>query len=147
MVAAALGLAACGSSPSPSSSSVTSSTAIAPAAALATGTYAPAGASGTPHYFVTIGSANGTSFKGAMNFEYQDGKTSRLFDFSGTVTGLRATARPSNVTTSTSSPQTVSSVPDSLVMAVGSGTLAFAGCQAYLPLTQSAGACTFTGPH
>jgi hypothetical protein len=45
-VVGAFGLAACGSS-SPSSSP-TSTTAIAPAAALATGTYAPAAASGKP---------------------------------------------------------------------------------------------------
>jgi hypothetical protein len=142
----ALGLAACGSSPSPSSSPTTSSTAIAPASALATGTYVPAGASGTPHYFVTVGSANTTAFTGAMNFEYQDGRTAQLFDFSGTVTGLSATARSSNVAHSSSTPKTVSSVPATLRMGVGAGTLTFVGCRAYLPLTQSAGACTFSGP-
>ena len=91
IVAGALGLAACGSSSpgSSSTSTTTSTTDIAPAAALATGTYAPAGASGTPHYVVTISSAENTDFGGAMNFVYQDGKTSLVFDFSGTVTGPR----------------------------------------------------------
>jgi hypothetical protein len=143
LVMGALGLAACGSSPSPSSST-TSSTAIAPASALGTGTYAPADASGTPHYVVTIRSADGTAFSGAMTFEYQDGTTSRVFDFSGTVTGQTARARPTDVAASTSSPKTVSSVPGSLRIDVGGDMLTFAGCQSYLPLASSASACTFS---
>ena len=109
IVVGALGLAACGSS-SPSSTTTTT-TVIAPASALATGAYAPAGASGTPHYVLTISSAENTSFGGAMNFVYQDGKTSVVFDFSGKVTGQRTVATPTKVATSGSGTQTVSRVP------------------------------------
>ena len=110
IVIGAVGLAACGSS-SPSSS-VTTTTAIAPAAALATGTYAPAGASGQPHYVITISSAENTQFEGAMNFVYQDGTTSHVFDFSGKVTGQNAVATPTNVAAPGSATRTVSSVPE-----------------------------------
>jgi hypothetical protein len=142
-VIAALGLAACGSS-SPSSST-TSTTAIAPAAALATGNYVPAGASGTPHYVITISTAKSTAFDGVVNFVYQDGTTSRVFDFSGTVTGQSAEATPTNVAASGSGTQTVSSVPNALRIDVGSDALTFEGCQAYLPQVQSSSACTFVG--
>ncbi len=141
IVFGALGLAACGSSPS--NTSATSTTAIAPAAALATGTYAPAGATGTPHYVVTISSADSTKFGGALDFVYQDGTTSRLFDFSGNVTGESAAATPTNVTTPGSAARTVSSVPKVLRIGVGDDTLTFEGCRSYLPLTASSGACTF----
>ena len=143
MVTAAVTLSACGSS-SPSSSSTTSTTAIAPAAALATGTYEPAGSSGVPHYVIEISSANGTAFAGTMKFVYQDGTSSRVFDFSGTVTGQSASARPTDVAKSNSGPQTVSTVPSSLQITVGSDVLTFEGCQSYLPEAQSTSACTFS---
>jgi hypothetical protein len=135
-------LAACGSSPS--SSPPTSTTAIAPAAALATGSYVPAGASGTPHYVVTIGSAQGNEFGGTLNFVYQDGTSSRVFNFSGTVNGQRATATPTDVAESGSGPKTVSSVPDSLRIDIAPETLTLAGCQAYLPEDRAPSDCTFT---
>ena len=143
IVVAAFGLAACGSS-SPNSS-VTTTAAIAPASALATGTYAPAGASGKPHYAITIRSAENTEFDGAMNFVYQDGTTSHVFDFSGTVTGQNAVATPTNVAAPGSATRTVSSVPNSLRIDVGNDSLTFEGCQAYLPLVSSSSACTFNG--
>lgn len=143
IVVGAFGLAACGSSPS--SSPATSTTAIAPAAALGTGTYTPAGASGTPHYVITISSAKNTAFNGVMDFVYQDGKTSHVFDFSGTVTGQRATATPTNVAVPGSATQTVSSVPSDLRITIGSDNLTFEGCQTYLPFVQSPAACTFIG--
>ena len=143
IVVGAFGLAACGSSSSPSSS--TSTTAIAPAAAVATGTYAPAGAAGTPHYVITVSSTTSTGFDGAMNFVYQDGTTSRVFDFSATVTGRRAVATPSNVAAPGSGAQTVSSVPSALPIDIGTDALTFERCQAYLPQAHSPSACTFTG--
>ncbi len=139
----AFGLAACGSSSS--SSSATSTTAVAPAAALAEGTYAPAGASGKPHYIVMISSAEGTEFDGAMNFVYQDGTTSHVFDFSGKVTGQSAMAVPTDVTAPGSATQTVSSVPNALRIDIGADMLTFEGCQAYLLLVNSSSACTFIG--
>jgi hypothetical protein len=135
-------LAACGSSPS--SSPPTSTTAIAPAAALATGSYVPPGASGTPHYVVTIGSAQGNEFGGTLNFVYQDGTSSRVFNFSGTVTGQKATATPTDVAESGSGPKTVSTVPVSLRIDVAPETLTFTGCQGYLPEVRTPSACTFT---
>lgn len=141
IVTSALGLAACGSSAP--SSSTTSTTAIAPAAALATGTYAPAGSTGMPHYTVTISSANGTAFSGTMKFVYQDGRTSRVFDFRGTVTGQSATLRPTNVAAANSATKTASSVPSSLRISVGADTLTFGQCQSYLPQAQSTSVCTF----
>jgi hypothetical protein len=144
MAAGALGLAACGSSPS--SSSTTTTTAIAPAAALATGTYASAGAAGTPHYTVTIDSAQGTRFDGSVHFVYQDGTTSHVFDFSGAVSGETAVATPTNVVAAGSSTQTASSVPTTIRIDVGTDSLTVEGCQSYLVQTQSASACTFTGP-
>ena len=143
IVIGAVGLAACGSSAP--SSSVTTTTAIAPAAALATGTYAPAGASGQPHYVITISSAENTQFEGAMNFVYQDGTTSHVFDFSGKVTGQNAVATPTNVAAPGSATRTVSSVPNSLQIDVGNDSLTFEGCQAYLPQVTSSIACTFNG--
>lgn len=142
VAAAGFGLAACSSSPS-NSSATTSSTAIAPASALATGTYAPAGSSGTPHYLVTISSADGTGFSGHVTFVFQDGKTSHVFDFSGNVSGQSASATATNVA-SGSTPKTVTAVPSTLAIGVGSDTLTFQGCQAYLPEAPSATACTFT---
>jgi hypothetical protein len=145
IVTGALALSACGSSsPSSSTASTTTTTAIAPAAALATGTYVPPGSSGVPHYVVEINSANGTAFDGTMKFVFQDGRTSRVFDFSGTVTGQSATARPADVATSNSGPQIVSTVPSTLRIAVGSNILTFEGCQSYLPEVQSSSACTFS---
>jgi hypothetical protein len=141
IVTGALGLAACSSSPS-NSSSTTTSTAIAPASALATGKYVPADSSGTPHYVVTINSANGTGFRGVMTFVYQDGTTSPVLDFSGTVTGQSATATATNVSTA-STTKTASSVPSPLQIGVGNDTLTFEGCQAYLPQALSPAACTF----
>jgi hypothetical protein len=143
IVVGAFVLAACGSS-SPTSSGTTT-TAIAPAAALATGTYAPTGSSGQPHYEITIASASNTQFHGAMNFVYQDGTRSRVFDFSGNVSGQSATATPTNVTASGSATETVSSVPAMLQIAVGSDTLTFTGCKSYLVQVQASSACTFTG--
>ena len=140
-VTGALGLAACSSSPT-SSSSTTSSTAIAPASALATGTYAPAGSSGTPHYVVKINSANGNAFRGVLTFVYQDGTTSRVFDFSGMVSGQSATATASDVATG-STTKTVSAVPSSLQIGVGPDTLTLEGCEAYLPQAPSPADCTF----
>ncbi len=130
MVMGGVGLAACSSSPS-SSSSTTTSSAIAPASALATGTYVPAGSSGTPHYVVTISSAN-ERFRGVVTFAYQDGTTSHVLDFSGNVTGQTATATSSDVATG-STTKTASSVPSSLQIGVGNDTLTLEGCQAYLP--------------
>jgi hypothetical protein len=144
MAAGALGLAACGSSSSSSSTTTTTATAIAPAAALATGTYAPAGSSGTPHYTVSVNSAQGTRFDGAVNFVYQDGTTSHVFDFSGTVSGETAAATAKNVAVAGSSTQTVSSVPTTIQIDVGTDSLTFTGCQSYLVQTQAASACTFT---
>jgi hypothetical protein len=139
----AVGLAACGSSASsPTTSTSTSTTAIAPAAALATGTYVPAGAAGTPHYLVTIDSANGTAFRGHMDFVYQDGRTAHVFDFSGTVSGQSAAATTANAATG-SAAATVSSLPATLHIGVGSGILTFEGCEAYLPFAHSADACAF----
>ncbi len=143
IVVGGLGLAACGSSSS--TPPATSPTSIAPAAALAVGTYAPAGASGMPHYVITIRSAHSTEFDGAMDFVYQDGTTSPVFDFSGKVTGQSARATPSNVTGTGSATQTASSVPDALRIDIGSDTLTFEGCQTYLPLAHSSSACTFIG--
>jgi hypothetical protein len=105
----------------------------------------PAGASGKPHYAITISSAESTEFDGAMSFVYQDGTTSRVFDFSGNVTGQSAVATPTNVGAPGSATQTVSSVPNSLRIDVGADTLTFEGCQAYLPLANSSSACTFIG--
>jgi len=139
----AVGLGACDSSSSSSSSS--STTAIAPAASLATGTYAPASASGRPHYVITITSAESNGFDGALNFVYQDGTTSHVFDFSGKVTGQSAMAAPSRVVAPGSGTQTVSSLPNALRIGIGADTLTFEGCQAYLPLVQSSSACTFIG--
>jgi hypothetical protein len=145
IVASALALAACGSSsPSATNATTTSTSAIAPAAALATGTYAPTASSGTPHYVVAITSANGTAFDGTMKFVYQDGTTSHVLNFSGTVTGQSATAKPTDVAASVSATKTVSSVPASLQIAVGSGVLTFEGCQSYLPEALAATACSFT---
>ncbi len=141
IVAAALGVSACSSSPS--TPSTTSTTAIAPATALGTGTYAPAGASGTPHYVVTINSAESTAFGGAVSFVYQDGTTSHVFDFNGTVTGQGATATATNVAAASSATRTVSSVPSPLPIDIGSGTLTFVGCQGYLPQVQSSSDCKF----
>ncbi len=143
IVVGALGLAACGSSSS--SQPATSTTAIAPAAAVATGTYAPAGTSGTPHYLITISSAENTQFDGAVNFVYQDGTTSHVLDFRGTVAGQSAAATPTNVAAPGSATQTVSSVPNALRIGIGVDTLTFEGCQAYLPLVHSPTACTFIG--
>lgn len=145
VVTGALGMAACGSS-SPPSSTTTTSTAIAPASALGTGTYTPAGSSGTPHYVVTISSANGTAFRGTVRFMFQDGTSSHVFDFSGTVSGQSATAHPTNVEPAQSGTQTVSSVPGSVQISIGSGDLTFEGCQAYLPQALSTSSCTFVGP-
>ena len=104
-----------------------------------------AGASGKPHYAITIRSAENTEFDGAMNFVYQDGTTSHVFDFSGTVTGQNAVATPTNVAAPGSATRTVSSVPNSLRIDVGNDSLTFEGCQAYLPLVSSSSACTFNG--
>lgn len=142
IVAGSFALAACGSTSS--TPSTTSTTAIAPAAALATGTYAPTGSSGTPHYVIEVSSAEGTAFKGTMKFVYQDGTTTRVFDFSGTVSGQTATATASKVAPPGSTPKTVSSsLPDPLRIGVGSDVLTFQGCQSYLPEAQSPSACAF----
>jgi hypothetical protein len=109
---------------------------------LATGTYVPADSSGTPHYVVKITSADGTDFRGVVTFTYQDGTTSHVLDFSGSVTGATATATPSDVATG-STTKTASSVPSSLQIGVGNDTLTFEGCQAYLPQALSPAACTF----
>jgi hypothetical protein len=145
IVVGAFGLAACGSSSSSPPAASTSTTAIAPAAALATGTYAPAGSAGKPHYVITINSAESTEFDGALNFVYQDGTTSHVFDFSGNVTGQSAVATPTNVAAPGSATKTVSSVPTDLKIGVGADTLTFEGCQAYLPLAQSSSDCRFVG--
>ncbi len=137
----AFGLAVCGSSPS--DQATTSTTAIAPAAAVATGTYAPSGASGEPHYVVSVSSAENTEFDGSVKFIYQDGKTTSVFDFNAHVTGQIAEATPSNVATTGSGTKTVSSVPTTLRIQVGADKLTLEGCQAYLPETQSSDACTF----
>lgn len=112
---------------------------------MSTGTYAPAGASGTPHYVITISSAENTSFVGSVSFVYQDGTTSHVFDFSGNVTGQSATATPTHVVAPGSGTQTASSVPNSLQIDLGADTLTFVGCRAYLPQAHTSNACTFAG--
>jgi hypothetical protein len=145
IVLGALGLAACGSSPpKSSSSSTTSTTAIAPAAALATGNYAPPESSGTPHYVVTITSADSTAFNGTITFVYQDGTTSSVLDFRAKTSGKTTTATVSSVATAAAGTDTLSSsLPDPLQIEVGPGLLTFQDCKSYLPQVQSQGDCAF----
>lgn len=94
---------------------------------------------------ITIRSAESMEFDGDLNFVHQDGTTSHVFDFTGTVAGQSAVATPTNVAAPGSATQTISSVPNPLRIDIGADTLTFEGCQVYLPLVHSSSSCTFVG--
>src|SRR4051794_29377471 len=97
---------------------------------LYAGTYAD-GAQGVPHYFLTVVYSQPTSVSGLVGFVFQDGKTSTVFTFTGT---LRA---GSGTLSTQGGPATIS-------VTYGATSIEFAQCMTYLQYAQSNTACNFT---
>ncbi len=114
------------------------------------GVYAD-GASGQPHYFVAVSSLGEHTLTGSMDFVYQDGQTSVVFTFQGSVQQLRPGANvavltlvPSLVPQDGSASQKRSSVPTAISAVYQGKGLSFGECGNYLHFVPSLAGCQFT---
>ena len=102
------------------------------------------GEQGTPHYFISLASS-GDNLSGSVDFLYQDGQTSVVFTFSGTLQNAVATLHPIDIPqNSGSASQEASSVPSAISATVGENSIALGECPAYLHFVQSMAQCQFT---
>lgn len=110
---------------------VTTTTAAPGSTPLPVGQYFNA-PSGGPRYDLSVTSARGDQVSGQLSFIYQDGRTSPVFSFQGTV----AANEPFLLHTS----------PAMTAYAVVSkGTVSLVDCNNYLQYASSSAACLFTG--
>ncbi|MCK4177898.1 hypothetical protein [Aciditerrimonas ferrireducens] len=124
-----------------------SSTAAAASTPLVgTGVYVDGGV-GTPHYFVVLNTSTASSIGGSVDFVYQDGQTSVVFTFRGTVgdDGTVATLTPLAVPQhSGSASQPPGSIPSALSATLAHGSISLGECTSYLHFAPSEAACTFS---
>lgn len=119
------------------------STTVSATSQLKNGIYVN-GQQGTPHYFISLAS-NGDNLSGSVDFLYQDGQTSVVFTFSGTLQNAVATIHPIDIPqNSGSASQEASSVPSAISATVGENSIALGECPAYLHFVQSMAQCQFT---
>lgn len=132
---------------SPSTTSTTSASAIS--SLIPSGTYVDsiAGTSPTdsPHYFVLLTTGPNDSVAGTVNFEYQDGRTSVVFAFSGGLQGTSAlTLRPTSVPQNGgSADEPPGAVPSMVSALIGSGSIRLEDCTSYLHFTRTVSDCSF----
>jgi len=103
------------------------------------------GPPGTPHYYLSVGQAPDGSLSGALHFLYQDGQTSVVFTFTGTVSGDAGTLKPVTIPQDAgSASQDPSTVPGAVSATFGGNTVLLGECTAYLHFATSLQDCTFT---
>jgi hypothetical protein len=99
---------------------------------LATGTYTDA-SSDDPRYIMQVVDGAGASFNGTMTFQYQDGRQSQVFTFTGTAL------------TPSFSLRTTPAISYSVEATVGDNQLILKNCRDYLPyVDEKLITCTFS---
>jgi hypothetical protein len=111
--------------------------------ALPDGIYVDGG-EGTPHYFISLKNGTGGGISGSVAFLYQDGQTSVVFTFDGTVQSGVATLHPISIPQNGgSASQNPATVPSVLSATLGSKSIALGECTSYLHFTESLAQCQF----
>ena len=124
-------------------SSATSTTTYPGTPPVANGIYV-AGSPGTPHYFISLTNGSG-GITGSVEFLYQDGQTSVVFTFDGTVQNGMATLNPTGVPQNGgSASQDPATVPSAISATLGQGSISLGECTSYLHFTKSLAQCDFT---
>ena len=105
------------------------------------------GSTGTPYYFISLFEKRG-DVSGSVDFLHQDGQTSVVFTFEGTMTAESLTLHPTNasIATSTSEPEGTTTVPTTIQATVGDAltpAIELDNCTAYLSFATSARQCVF----
>jgi hypothetical protein len=101
-----------------------------------------------PHYFISLTNGSAGNLTGAVMFVYQDGQTSVVFTFAGTVQGTEATLTPTAVPQGVGVSQDPSTIPSAISMSLGAGlsrgyVLTLGECGSYLHFVQSMSQCDF----
>lgn len=102
------------------------------------------GSPGTPHYFVSLTNGSGGGVTGSVNFLYQDGQTSVVFTFNGTVQADVATLHPTSVPQVGSASQAPTTMPSYISAGLDRNSISLGECTGYLYFDQSLSQCTFT---
>lgn len=111
-----------------------------------TGIYVDGG-QGTPHYLLALNNGSNGNVSGSVDFLYQDGQTSVVFTFVGTLSGAGtlATLTPVSVPQNNgSASQTPGSIPSQISATLSQGNINLGECTVYLHFVQSEAACGFT---
>jgi HAAS domain-containing protein len=133
----------------PPTTTPTSGTAPATAPIVPNGIYDSDVGGTVPHYFMSLTNGPAGNLSGSVNFAYQDGQTSVVFTFAGTVEGTEATLTPTTVPQGGgSASQDPSSIPSTISLGLGVGVsrgyvLTLGECANYLHFVQSVGQCDF----
>jgi hypothetical protein len=107
------------------------------------------GVAGTPHYFMVLTNGSAGGLTGSVDFAYQDGQTSVIFTFEGTVQGAEATLTPVSVPQNGGgAQQDASTIPSAMPLTLGGPfpggyAVALGECASYLRFIQSMGQCNF----
>lgn len=117
-----------------------------PSPVAQTGIYVDGG-QGTPHYILALNNGSNGKVSGSVDFLYQDGQTSVVFTFVGTLSGAGtlATLTPISVPQNNgSASQTPGSIPSQISATLSQGYINLGECTGYLHFVQSEAACGFT---
>ena len=101
------------------------------------------GASGTPHYYISLREGGKGKVRGTVNYEFQDGQTQAVLTFSGKAQDGVANVKPKLVTQA-SGAASESSTPSDISMTYGQSGITLGECTSYLHLATSESACTFS---
>jgi hypothetical protein len=107
-----------------------------------TGVYAN-GASGTPHYYISLREGGKGKVRGTVNYQFQDGQTQAVLTFTGKAQDGVANVKPKLVT-QTSGAASETSTPSDIAMTYDQSGITLGECTSYLHLATSEAACTFT---
>jgi hypothetical protein len=123
----------------------TTAPSTAPVAPLIPNGIYTGGSPGTPHYFVSLTNGSSGGIAGSVNFLYQDGQTSVVFTFDGTVQAGVATLHPTAVPQGGgSASQAPATIPSSLSATLNRNSVSLGECTSYLHFAQSLAQCNFT---
>jgi hypothetical protein len=101
------------------------------------------GATGTPHYYMSLREGGKGKVKGTLNYEYQDGQTQAVLTFSGKAQDGVANLKPKVVTQGSGS-ASATSVPSDIALTYDQSGVTLGQCTSYLHLVPSEAACAFT---
>jgi len=107
------------------------------------GTYTD-GSPGSAYYFLLINNSSNGDLAGSLNFLYQDGQTSVVFTFVGTVNGSVATLDPTSIPQNNgSASQSPGSVPSVISATATANTILLGECNGFMHFAGPASACIF----